>query len=65
MFSEHLDGCQQALDFFHHTQLGFKELLVKEKAFSDETLCSKLQTPGSLNSKLMDAKATHNIYNDT
>ncbi|MGL5981060.1 MAG: AAA family ATPase [Phocaeicola sp.] len=73
MFSEHLDGCQQALDFFHHTQLGFKELLVKEKAFSDETLSSNLQLPESLKLKLMEelkgkkmmeAKTTHNIYDE-
>lgn len=30
MFSNHLEGCRQALEFFHHTQLGFNELLVTE-----------------------------------
>lgn len=73
MFSDHLDGCQQALDFFHHTQLGFNDLLVAEKTFSDETLSGKMQIPDTLRLKLMEelkgkkvmeAKTTHNIYDE-
>jgi len=73
MFSNHLEGCRQALDFFHHTQLGFNELLVTEKSFSDETISGKMQIPEALRSKLveelkgkkiMEAKTTHNIYDE-
>ena len=73
MFSNHLEGCKQALDFFHHTQLGFNELLVTEKSFSDETISGKMQIPEALRSKLaeelkgkkiMEAKTTHNIYDE-
>lgn len=71
MFSEHLEGCKQALDFFHHTQLGFKDLLVTEKNFSDDAFAGKMQLPDEIRSKLMEdlkgkkvmeAKTTHNIY---
>lgn len=73
MFSNHLEGCRQALEFFHHTQLGFNELLVTEKSFSDETISGKMQIPEALRSKLveelkgkkiMEAKTTHNIYDE-
>ncbi len=73
MFSNHLEGCKQALDFFHHTQLGFNELLVTEKSFSDETFSSRTQIPEALRSKLMEelkgkkimeAKTTHNVYDE-
>jgi AAA15 family ATPase/GTPase len=73
MFSDHLDGCKQALDFFHHTQLGFNDLLVTEKTFSDETLTGKMQIPVALRLKLMEelkgkkvmeANTTHNIYDE-
>jgi len=73
MFSNHLEGCRQALDFFYHTQLGFNELLVTEKSFSDETISGKMQRPEALRSKLaeelkgkkiMEAKTTHNIYDE-
>lgn len=74
MFSEHLSGCEQAADFFHRTQLGFNDLLVTEKPFSDETLSGKMQLPDALRLKLMEefkdkkvmeAKTTHNIYDET
>lgn len=73
MFNEHLDGFKQALDFFHHTQLGFNDLLVTEKTFSDETLSGKMQVPDALRTKLMEelkgikvmeAKTTHNVYDE-
>ena len=73
MFSNHLEGCKQALDFFHHTQLGFNELLVTEKSFSDESFPGKMQMPETLRSKLMEelkdkkimeAKTTHNVYDE-
>lgn len=73
MFSEHLDGCKQALEFFHHTQLGFNDLLVTEKTVTDEILSSKMRVPDALRAKLieelkdakvMEAKTTHNIYDE-
>lgn len=73
MFSNRLEGCKQALEFFHHAQLGFNELLVTEKSFSDESLSGKMQIPEALRSKLveelkgkkiMEAKTTHNIYDE-
>lgn len=73
MFSEHLEGYNQALDFFHHTQLGFNDLLVTEKIFTDDSLPQKMQIPDALRLKLMEelkgkkvmeAKTTHNIYDE-
>ncbi len=69
MFSEHKEGCEQALDFFHHVQLGFNELLVTEKPFSEDKLFGKMQLPEELMEKLkgkkiMEAKTSHNVYNE-
>ena len=61
------------MEFFHHAQLGFNELLVTEKSFSDESFSGKMQIPEALRSKLveelkgkkiMEAKTTHNIYDE-
>ncbi len=71
MFGGHLEGCSQALDFFHHTQLGFNDLLVAEKPSFDEAFPGKMKIPGALRAmlteewkgrKTMEAKTTHNIY---
>lgn len=48
MFQEKGAGCAQALDFFHHTQLGFQDLLVTEQRTADAAL--------------VEAKTTHSIY---
>lgn len=73
MFCDHLEGCKQALDFFHHTQLGFNDLLVTEKSFTDESLTGKMKIPDTLKLKLMEelkgkkvveAKTMHNIYDE-
>ena len=69
MFSEHKEGSEQALDFFHHVQLGFNELLVTEKPFSEDNLFDKMQLPEELMEKLkgkkiMEAKTSHNVYNE-
>ena len=69
MFSEHKEGSEQALDFFHHVQLGFNELLVTEKPFSEDNLFGKMQLPEELMEKLkgkkiMEAKTSHNVYNE-
>jgi predicted ATP-dependent endonuclease of OLD family len=50
MFKEQQEGCHQALDFFHHTQLGFNELLVTEKSGAGDVQ--------------VEAKTTHNIYDE-
>jgi hypothetical protein len=50
MFKEKLDGYSQALDFFHHTQLGFNDLIVSEKSISEKPL--------------FEVKTTHNIYDE-
>lgn len=71
MFRNHLDGYKQALEFFHHTQLGFNDLLVTEKAFTDDDFSGMSQFPEVLRAqllekfqgkKIMEAKTTHNIY---
>lgn len=73
MFCEHLDGYKQALDFFHHTQLGFNDLQVSKKAFSEEFFSGKVKIPDALRSKLIDtlkggtvleAQTTHNVYDE-
>lgn len=73
MFSGHHKECKQALDFFHHVQLGFNELLVTEKALSEETLLGEKHLPEALRIKLMEelkgkkimeAQTTHNIYDE-
>lgn len=73
MFSDHLEGYKQALDFFHRSQLGFNDLLVTEKIFSDDVLSGKTHIPDDFRSKLLDelkgqkmmeAKTTHNIYDE-
>lgn len=73
MFSEHLDGCKEALDFFHHTQLGFEDLLVTEKLLTDDLFADKIHLPDALrlklmeelkDKKIMEAKTTHHIYNE-
>lgn len=50
MFKEKLDGYNKALEFFHHTQLGFNELLVAEKTPSEKSL--------------FEVNTTHNIYDE-
>lgn len=73
MFSNHLEGCKEALDFFHHTQLGFKDLLVTEKLLADDVFADKIHLPDTLrlklmeelkDKKIMEAKTTHYIYNE-
>lgn len=71
MFSEHLKGCDQALDFFHRTQLGFNDLIIKEKPFSDDVF-QKIplvteEIKRNLKEKLqgetiVEPKTTHTIY---
>lgn len=74
LFSEQLEGHKEVSDFFHHTQLGFQELLVKEKAFSADTFPGNVSLPDSLRSHLMEelkgkkvleAKTTHPIYDES
>lgn len=73
MFSEHLEGYKDVLDFFHHTQLGFENLLVTKKIFSDEIFSNNVHIPDALRLKLMEEfkgktimepKTTHHIYNE-
>ncbi|MCD8290473.1 MAG: ATP-binding protein [Prevotella sp.] len=73
MFSEHLEGWKQALDFFHHTQLGFNDFFVKEKFFPNDGFVSEDHFSDDTQSKLqaklklvanLEAKTTHNIYDE-
>lgn len=73
MFSDGKDECQQAMDFFRHTQLGFNDLQVTEQPFSEDTHLSKQKLPDAINSFLsdrlrggvmMEAKTYHNIYDE-
>ena len=70
MFFEHLDGHQQALEFFHHTQLGFKNLIVTEHPVTEDMLG---RVPGHnalkekwleqiKDSRFVDVQTTHYIY---
>ncbi len=73
MFNEHLEGYEQSLEFFHHTQLGFKDLLVTEKPFTDDSIADNTSIPEELKTRLLDelkgkkfmeVRTTHNIYNE-
>jgi hypothetical protein len=73
MFSEKLDGYEKALDFFHRTQLGFNNLIVTEKPFSEDTIMDNKSIPEVMRPKLIEqlkgkvfveAKTTHNIYDE-
>jgi AAA15 family ATPase/GTPase len=73
MFHDHLEGCQQALDFFHHIQLGFNDFMVTEKSFSADSLSGNSKIPASIRQKLIEelkdkniveAQTTHNVYDE-
>ncbi len=73
MFNEKLDGYEQALDFFHHTQLGFNNLIVTEKPISEDAIMDNKSIPKVMRPKLIEqlkgkvfveAKTTHNIYDE-
>ena len=50
LFYDHSEECEQVLDFFHHTQLGFRNLVVT----TEET--------NLLENRVMEARTTHAIY---
>jgi AAA15 family ATPase/GTPase len=71
MFHEHLDGYQQALDFFHRTQLGFNDLQVTVAKIADDAFKYMTQIPEYVRIKMeselkgksiFETKTTHNIY---
>ncbi|MCD8296549.1 MAG: ATP-binding protein [Prevotella sp.] len=72
MFSEHLDGCEQALDFFRHTQLGFNDFFVTEKNISNDKSedvgkfsdVSQSRLTIKVRAAVLEPKTTHNIYDD-
>ena len=68
MFFEHLDGADEAQEFFNTLQLGFTRFSVREwevskEAFDSlpETIKSKLDTTSG---KLLEPLTTHNVYDD-
>lgn len=71
MFHEHLDGSREALDFFHRIQLGFNDLIVTERPFTEEManglpfgtdLQKKKLLERFKDSLVMEIKTTHNVY---
>lgn len=69
VFRDHLAESRQALDFFHHTQLGFLDLSVIEKPASDDAPAGRTSRPEGLRAKpaaptMMEARTTHSIYDE-
>lgn len=71
MFREHRDGSREALDFFHRLQLGFNDLLVTERPFTEEMASSlpfgteqqkKHLLEQFRNRLVTEVKTTHNVY---
>lgn len=70
MFLEHLNGADQAQDFFNSLQLGFTKFSVKEVNIPKDALenipeiiKSRLERDGVTGS-LIESLTTHNIYNE-
>ena len=71
MLYEKLAGCEDALNFFHRTQLGFQDLIINKELFSEEMLSSisapdevKKQIFNDLNGQtILTTKTTHKVYN--
>lgn len=74
MFHDHLDGCDEALEFFHHLQLGFKDLVVTDRPIPDNLLTNLTLPNEEIRKKFMeefikdkhfvDVKTTHDIYDE-
>ncbi len=71
MFYQHINLCQDALNFFHATGLGFNDIIVTEKKISDEMLSGNI--PADIRRRMLndmkshiflEAKTTHNIYGE-
>lgn len=71
MFREHLDGSQEALDFFRRIQLGFNDLLVTERPVTEEMVSGlpfgterqkQMLLEKFRNQSVTEIKTTHNIY---
>ncbi|MDO4692357.1 MAG: ATP-binding protein [Porphyromonadaceae bacterium] len=71
MFHKELEGCQDARDFFKRMQLGFNDLKISEREFSDEDLTEGAM-PDRIRRELveqlqgktfLEAQTVHNIYN--
>lgn len=70
MFLEHLNGADQALDFFNSLQLGFTKFSVNKVDISKETfdiipefIKSKIEKDGATGS-FVESLTTHNVYNE-
>lgn len=71
MFHKELEGCQEARDFFRRMQLGFNDLRISEREFTDEDLAEGAM-PDRIRRELveqlqgktfLEAQTVHNIYN--
>lgn len=69
MFSSHNSICNQALDFFHSTGLGFNDLIVNERTVSEDMIATNI--PPEIRTRMLiemrgqkvfEVKTTHNIY---
>jgi len=72
MLHEHLEGCDNALSFFHQLELGFEDITISEIDFRDEMLPSdilsdklKEQLKKKFSGeKMLSIKTVHQIYNE-
>ena len=73
MISKHKEGYEQAIQFFHDTQLGFNNLAIRQKALTKEMLESLSHVPEGIKKDLMEevqkgnvmeALTTHNIKDE-
>jgi|WetSurMetagenome_2_1015567.scaffolds.fasta_scaffold50634_2 uncharacterized protein len=64
MLYEHLNGCDDALNFFHHVNLGFNNIIITEKENPNDFSQMNSSPADNLNrKKIVETKTTHNIYN--
>jgi len=64
MLYEHLNGCDDALNFFHHVNLGFNNIIITEKENPNDFSQMNSSPADNLNrKKIVETQTTHNIYN--
>ncbi|HRN16584.1 MAG TPA: ATP-binding protein [Xylanibacter oryzae] len=64
MLYEHRNGCDDALNFFHHVNLGFNNIIITEKENPNDFSQMNSSPADNLNrKKIVETQTTHNIYN--
>lgn len=61
MISKHKEGYDQAIQFFHDTQLGFNNLAIRQKALTKDMLESLSHVPEGIKKDFMEAVQKGNV----